>query len=239
MTAGNNRKRKEAPTSQTDTTRNTSTKAAKLALARRSYRELSTGNRSLPICSYDGCDNFARQNGVCQRHGAKRITCSFAGCTKQAQHSGVCIRHGAYKKRKHSVVNLVSDGSGSEDDDNDSDRDKRRRRTASSSPTEVLTPTSNAPVNKHQRSASTLPLDQTGSGDEDTTAAPKKRKRLKRRGSGTVQLLASTSAPNLSNVQSSSQSGSIEQSETDGNDVDFDQDIIESSTLLAPGSVKR
>ena len=186
------------------------------------------------LCSVEGCDNFARQNGVCQRHGAKRISCSFEGCTKQAQHSGVCNRHGAYKKRKHSVANLVSDGSGSEDDDNDSDRDKRCR-TASSSPT---TQPSNTPVNKHQRSAPTLPLDQTGSGDEDTTAAPpKKRKRLKRR--GTVQLLASTSAPNaLSNAQSLSQTGSIDQSETDGYDVDSDQDIIEISTL-ASGSVKR
>ena len=54
-------------------------------------------------CSHDGCTNYAKDEGVCIRHGAKlkacnkptRKTCSRDGCTNYAQNGDVCIRHGA------------------------------------------------------------------------------------------------------------------------------------------------
>ena len=60
------RKRKE-PSSPTETTRNTDSKAAKLASGL--YKE--SGGRLCKVCSVEGCGSFAQQEEVCIAHGAK------------------------------------------------------------------------------------------------------------------------------------------------------------------------
>ena len=50
-------------------------------------------------CRQDGCDNNAKQGGVCVKHGArvKRRYCSQEGCSNLVQQGGVCKKHGARK----------------------------------------------------------------------------------------------------------------------------------------------
>ena len=50
------------------------------------------------LCSVEGCENGAVNNGVCRRHGAKKKLCSVEGCENGAIHNGVCRRHGAKMK---------------------------------------------------------------------------------------------------------------------------------------------
>ena len=49
-------------------------------------------------CSIDGCTNKAQQEGICLKHGGKRVrhlnTCSIIWCSNKAQHNGKCISHG-------------------------------------------------------------------------------------------------------------------------------------------------
>jgi len=77
------------------------TKAAKLESGL--YKE--TGGRLMKLCSVDGCGSFAKQGGVCIRHGAKLKPrkqrpklCSVEGCGSFAKKGGVCVRHGAKLK---------------------------------------------------------------------------------------------------------------------------------------------
>jgi len=58
-------------------------------------KSISTQKR----CSRKGCDNFARNGGVCVRHGAQVILCSSEGCTNKALQGGVCMKHGAKVQR--------------------------------------------------------------------------------------------------------------------------------------------
>ena len=48
-----------------------------------------------PICTHEGCTNFAKRGGVCVSHGATQKRCSHEGCTNSAIQGGVCVRHGA------------------------------------------------------------------------------------------------------------------------------------------------
>lgn len=85
------RKRKE-PSSPTETTRNTDSKAAKLASGL--YKELP-GGQLKKLCWVEGCGRYAQQGEVCIAHGAKTRVCSHEGCGNQVINSGVCTRHGA------------------------------------------------------------------------------------------------------------------------------------------------
>ena len=46
------------------------------------------------ICSHGRCSSHAERDGVCVRHGAKRRLCSHEGCASWAKKGGVCVRHG-------------------------------------------------------------------------------------------------------------------------------------------------
>ena len=45
------------------------------------------------MCSVDGCDKKARNNGVCKTHGAKQYYCKFADCSRQGHTNKLCYRH--------------------------------------------------------------------------------------------------------------------------------------------------
>ena len=57
--------------------------------------------RARRICSREGCNNQLQNNGVCFRHGAKKIhkKCSHEGCPNIAMKGGVCWSHGAKRKK--------------------------------------------------------------------------------------------------------------------------------------------
>ncbi|KAK1733211.1 hypothetical protein QTG54_016068, partial [Skeletonema marinoi] len=50
------------------------------------------------LCSRKECANYAKNGGVCIRHGAKVKRCSSKGCTNHAKIGGVCKKHGAKVK---------------------------------------------------------------------------------------------------------------------------------------------
>ena len=66
------------------------------------------------LCSSDGCTNIAVKGGVCIRHGAKVKLCSSEGCTNMAKKRGVCQRHGAMTTKKkcsrEGCTNFVQNG---------------------------------------------------------------------------------------------------------------------------------
>lgn len=50
-------------------------------------------------CSHaDGCTKAAHKGGLCIKHGAKKKICSIDGCTNNVIQGGVCKRHGAVVK---------------------------------------------------------------------------------------------------------------------------------------------
>ena len=58
---------------------------------------VTTGQKpkcNYPNCSYKGCDNRAKQDGVCVTHGAKQKMCSFPDCNKAVWMAGFCSTHG-------------------------------------------------------------------------------------------------------------------------------------------------
>ena len=65
--------------------------------------------RERKLCSFEGCTNLARNDGVCIRHGAKVRRCKHDGCTNQVVRGGVCKRHGAKVKGcKHKGCNNLA-----------------------------------------------------------------------------------------------------------------------------------
>lgn len=68
---------------------------------RLSFTQTSNSSRCFTDgkCSVDGCENKARRNGLCVRHGAKHLRCTVDGCENQRRNNGVCRRHGADIKR--------------------------------------------------------------------------------------------------------------------------------------------
>ena len=68
--------------------------------------------RRKKICSYEGCDKYVQNNGVCMKHGATFKTCSHEGCTKYVVSAGVCRTHGAKFKlcRYEGCTNQVIKG---------------------------------------------------------------------------------------------------------------------------------
>jgi len=70
-------------------------------------RLAGTAKKKRRNCSHPGCDNQAKMDGVCYKHGANRNArkkCSFPDCNNIVVNNGVCVRHGAIVKRKKCSV---------------------------------------------------------------------------------------------------------------------------------------
>ncbi len=61
-------------------------------------RRLCGSGRWRLVCSEE-CENFAMNNGVCKKHGAKVNRCKIDECNNQARQGGVCIKHGSKVNR--------------------------------------------------------------------------------------------------------------------------------------------
>ncbi|KAK1744079.1 hypothetical protein QTG54_005676 [Skeletonema marinoi] len=63
-------------------------------------------------CSSEGCSNFAKNGGVCLKHGAQKRLCRMEGCMNGVKNGGVCFMHGAHKRlcRMEGCMNGVIKG---------------------------------------------------------------------------------------------------------------------------------
>ncbi|KAK1748336.1 hypothetical protein QTG54_000275 [Skeletonema marinoi] len=82
--------------------------------AERKEKIMMRKKKKRKLCTAEGCENQARNGGVCVKHGAKRKLCTAEGCDNQVVNGGVCVKHGAKRslstsnKRKHND-NAASD----------------------------------------------------------------------------------------------------------------------------------